>query len=146
MAVANLPAKIPQSSVPDDYAEALARQISQGIHPKDIALRLHPKDRAARRRAYKRLRSLALEDPRVAANVVADAKLALIVALGPTIEALGRHAQRRPDAAKLVLEASGFHNPRVQHEHSGDIKITLDMPRPKFVDNEEAVVDAEVVD
>lgn len=38
--------------------------------------------------------------------------------------------RKRVDAIKLVMEASGFHNPRIQHEHSGDIQITLSMPRP----------------
>lgn len=68
-------------------------------------------------------------------------------------EALVRRATRgRPDAIKLALEIAGIHNPRVSHEHSGDITVTLaSVPRPEPVVNpnaqlEEPVVDAEVVE
>jgi hypothetical protein len=38
----------------------------------------------------------------------------------------------KPDAIKLLMEASGFHNPRVDHKHSGDINIKLTIPRPEL--------------
>jgi hypothetical protein len=64
----------------------------------------------------------------------------------PTItKRMGKRAKatgRQPEV-KLAYEASGFHNPRVAHEHSGDITI---IPRPSRVENEEEIVDAEVVD
>lgn len=64
----------------------------------------------------------------------------------PITDALIRRAAKgRPDAIKLAYEASGFHNPRVKHDHSGEINIKLDMPRPKQVESGE-VVDAEVVE
>jgi transposase-like protein len=48
-------------------------------------------------------------------------------------------------AAKLALEASGFWSPRQQHEHTGEIKITMtNAPRPTR--QEDDVVDAEVVE
>jgi hypothetical protein len=48
-------------------------------------------------------------------------------------------------AAKLAMEASGFHNPRVKHEHTGDIKVTIDnAPRPPVVEDD--VVDGTVVE
>jgi hypothetical protein len=69
-----------------------------------------------------------------------------MVGLVPATHALaGRAARGRPDAIKVLFEASGFHNPRVRHEHSGEIKIKLDMPRPAFGSDDE-VVDADVVD
>jgi hypothetical protein len=62
---------------------------------------------------------------------------------------VGRMSKRgRTDAAKLIFEATGFHNPRVKHEHSGDVSITLNIPRPQPVVNEDGydVVDADVVE
>jgi hypothetical protein len=59
---------------------------------------------------------------------------------------LSRRARTgRPDAVKLALEVTGIHNPKMQHEHSGDISIRLELPRPtppKAID----VPDADVVD
>lgn len=80
----------------------------------------------------------------------AEAGLSLV----PVTKAVVKRAERgRIDAAKLLYESSGYHNPRVQHEHSGDIKISLDMPRPerKELDGPgkedgEQIVDAEVVE
>ena len=72
--------------------------------------------------------------------------------------ALSRRAKRgRVDAIKLALEVTGVHNPRVKHEHSGDISISLNMPRPPVVENnivgapaqaveDGTIVDAEVVE
>lgn len=144
--MANLPAIRSQSSVSDAYAEQIGELISQGQHVRDIARRLHPDDPVARRRTYKRLRRLALTDPRVAQYIADDSRLDLMAGLRPTVNHLLRHARRRPDAAKLVLEASGFHNPRVQHEHSGEIEVKLTMPRPKHFDQPEQIADAEVVE
>lgn len=87
-------------------------------------------------------------DERLAMMIVADAKGEMMMGLIPATEALTRRAAKgRPDAIKLLYEASGFHNPRVKHEHSGDIKITLEsVPRPTFQSDDDDVVDADVVD
>jgi hypothetical protein len=54
----------------------------------------------------------------------------------------------KPDAVKLVFEATGFYSPRVQHEHSGDINIKLQIPRPagEIEASAEDVTDADVVE
>lgn len=74
----------------------------------------------------------------------------LLSGLEGAAEALVRRAHRgRPDAIKLLFEATGFHNPRIKHEHSGDIKLTLDLPRPGVASPPglpEPVVDADVVE
>jgi hypothetical protein len=50
-------------------------------------------------------------------------------------------------AAKLAMEASGFHNPRMDHHHSGKIEIELKgVPRPAATVDEDHVVDADVVE
>jgi len=91
------------------------------------------------------MRDIIITDPRIKASVVADAQLEIMLAMPMAARALGRKAGRGyENAIKLLFEASGFHNPRVRHEHSGDIKITLDIPRPNF--EAETVPDAEVVE
>lgn len=55
----------------------------------------------------------------------------MILALPEINEALVRRAARgRPDAAKMIWSATGFHNDKVSHEHSGGIEITVSIPRP----------------
>lgn len=67
----------------------------------------------------------------------------LIAGVPAATAALARRAAKgNPQAIKLLFEASGFHNPKVQHEHSGDIKIELSLPRPPA----QEPVDAEVVE
>lgn len=57
-----------------------------------------------------------------------------------------RAAKGNVPAIKLALEASGFYNPRVEHEHKGDISITIrNAPRPDRVEDD-IVADAEVVE
>jgi hypothetical protein len=141
--VANLPVKRAELTVSDDHAALLAARIANGEHPRVLARKLHPNDPVKRRRAYKRLRAMALKDSRIAAYVADDVRLEMLVGLRATVAGLIRGGARgRADASKLILEASGFHNPRVQHQHSGEIKIRLEMPRPAF----DEVVDADVVD
>jgi hypothetical protein len=81
---------------------------------------------------------------------------AIIESLPDMTEAMVKRAKRgRTDASKLAMEISGFHNPRVDHKHSGDIKITLAtaVPRPTRSSEatigkelEEGIVDADVVE
>jgi len=108
-----------------------------------IARKLYPNDRKARLACYMRVRRRALSDQRVAQRIQEDAKINMMVALGPAVAALGGRAGRtgRTDAVKLLAEMSGFHNPRVQHQHSGEIKIKLELPRPEY-----DVPDADVVE
>lgn len=69
--------------------------------------------------------------------------------LGQALVARGKRG--RTDAIKLGLEMTDIHNPKVKHQHSGDISINLNMPRPPRVENpaaqlDEPIVDAEVVE
>lgn len=149
--MASLPA-IRSGSLTQGQLEALIDALDRGEHPLAIAKRLQPTDKKAQRRVRRQLEAHCLQDGRVAAGIVNKSKLTLMVGLGPATKALVGRAGRmgKPDAVKLVFEASGFHNPRVQHEHSGEITIKLDMPRPKFeadgaIDTT-SVEDADVVD
>jgi hypothetical protein len=132
------------NEVSERYAVALADHIANGLHPKTIARRIHPHDGAKRRRLYKKLRWIALRDARVANQVREDVHLGMMVDLVPAVAAVGQRAKRgRVDAMRYISEASGFHSNKVQHEHSGEISIKLDLPRPKY---EQEIVEADVVD
>jgi hypothetical protein len=75
------------------------------------------------------------------------AKGAIMADLYPAAKALGRRASRgNVPAIKLLMEASRFHNPRQEVEHSGEIQITIkNAPRPVRTEDEN-VVDADVVE
>ena len=144
--MANLPARTLESSVPEHFADHLVDQIAKGVHPREMAAAMYPDraDRGKRLNLYRKLKRIALGDERVAKGIADDARLDLMVALGPAVAGLRERAARgRPDAVKIVLEATGFHNPRVKHEHSGEINVKIDMPRPT---HDADVTDAEVVD
>lgn len=67
---------------------------------------------------------------------------------GSLVRALHRRGSKgNIPAIKLAMEASGFHNPRVQHDHSGEISITIKgLPRPEVTTDSTAVEDATVVE
>lgn len=111
----------------------LIERLAAGETIEQLAARLYPDNiksrRAFTRRAYRRV---ALSE--VAQQEIAQIAQAMMMGAIPGVtQALIRRALRgRPDAIKLLFEASGFHNPKVDHRHSGDVKLTLvAMPRPQ---------------
>lgn len=149
--MANLPAVREQESAlsPEEerFREQLADLVIAGKDPKEIARQLAPNDRHRRRAIRRRIWKMLAADPDLQRRVSLRAKAILIQGLGPATQRLVDRAANtgRPDVVKLLFEASGFHNPRVKHEHAGEIKISVDMPRPARVDEPEPV-DAEVVE
>jgi hypothetical protein len=140
-----------KSSESDKVHEAIIACLGKGMSPPQIAKHMYPEDKKARRTMRLRIWRMVREDAQFHVKVAQQAKAQMVTDLLPATQALGRRAKKgRPDAIKLLFEASGFHNPKVKHEHSGDIKVTLDMPRPKRVEtldaNDDEVVDAEVVE
>lgn len=130
----------------DGQLSALLEACSRGIHPRELAKRLHPHDRQARRVAYRRLMHHMLYDERVAQAIREEVQVSFMVGLPPAGRALSnRSAARDVRAIKLLLEATGVHNPRIQHEHSGEIRIKFDIPRPTF-ESDDDIVDADVVE
>lgn len=149
--MADLPATTDQSSKYPKLSQfdlAVAELIFAGWPIKKIAKQLEPEDKLKRRRMREYLRRLTRNSYQFQQLIAEMAHGEMVAGLGPATSALMRRAKKgRPDAIKLAFEASGFHNPRVQHEHSGDIKITLEsIPRPTFQGDDEDVVDADVVD
>lgn len=134
---------------PDQVHDAIIECLAKGMTPPQIAKHMYPEadQKAERKRMRTRLWRMIREDPAFQAKVAQRAKAQMVTDLLPATEALGKRAKRgRPDAIKLLMEASGFHNPRVKHEHSGDIKITMDIPRPARVETEDDVIDVDPVE
>lgn len=151
MDMANLPAKTEKKSLtPEEerFREAAADLVIQGRSPSEIAKKLHPDDPAARKTLRSKLWRLVRNDADFHRRIGERAHAKLVLGLGPTVEGIVRRAEKgNPQAAKLVLEASGFHNPKMQHEHSGEVSIKLDLPRPPAIESTaEPVQDAEVVE
>jgi len=133
----------------DAFRLRLAEYIFKGIRPAKIARRLSS-DPVKQRRLYRRIRRMVRNDPELRSAVLARTQEEFLFNIGPITERLNQRARAlgKPDSVKLVYEASGFHNPRVKHEHGGQVEIKLTIPRPeipKAVGNAE-VVEAEAVD
>jgi hypothetical protein len=144
--MAGLPATKDQSTPSPREQKTLAQQavvaglLAQGIRHTEIAKRLGRGDKEKIRYWRKRIRNWAYDSDRFQQMVAREAKGELTLGLGKATQGLIRRAGAgRPDAVKLLFEAQGFHNPKMQHEHSGDISIRLELPRPtppKAIDSE----------
>ena len=130
----------------DKAVEGLVDAVARGQSPHAIAKRKYPKDRIKRQRLRRRIQKALANDPRFAIALGERSKAALLAGLPLASEGLAKRATRRTDATKLLFETTGFHNPRVQHEHSGQITVKLDMPRPVFAQDADGVIDADVVE
>lgn len=111
--------------------------LRKGMSPEQIACKLD----ASKGRRYRKVKGEVLRtvasDLEFQTEMAEQAQGMMIMGVPPVAEAVVRRGKRgRVDAAKLIFEASGFHNPKVKHEHSGDISINLNMPRPAAVENE----------
>lgn len=127
--------------------------MAEGRSPTMIAKTLRPGDKTGQATMRRRIYNM-YKQPRMQDELAARLKLMTIMGLGPAVRALNRKAAAgRVDAIKVLFEASGFYNPRIQHDHSGEIEITIrNAPRPERVKEEylgnhviEAIIDAEVV-
>lgn len=135
------------------WDQKVAALILKGWTPGELAGKLGKTTRE-KRAIRMRVRRLIARLPELQLAMIEAEKGAAFENLdGRVAEAIGRRARRgRIDAAKLLYEVSGVHNPRVRHEHSGDIKITLDLPRPPRqqdtigASSEDPIVDATVID
>jgi hypothetical protein len=139
----------PAGLLPAEKMEAVVELLAKGVRPPQIAKKLYPKDAKKRKAARRKLWSMVYADRDLQARVAARAQAEMLVDLIPMTRALTTRAKHtgKPDAVKLAAEMVGFHTPKQKHEHSGEVKIKLDMPRPKSIDADgEDIVDADVVD
>lgn len=147
--MANLPVLADSSSLSEAderFFETVIDHLAGGKTPKTIAFKVYPRDRNKRRKLEHRIFKLAAYDANFQSRVALRSKASLVLDMPAIASAVGHRAKRgRIDAAKLAMEASGFHNPKVKHEHSGEIKVKLEMPRPQF-DHEVPATDAEEVE
>lgn len=154
--MARLPSKLPESSAPDGldrFRELTVAGLRAGHGVGGTARKLARGDKDRARRFRARIRRMLASDPGLQLMIHQAAQARMLEDALPVVDAVGQRAKRgRMDAAKVILEATGIHNPRVQHEHSGDIKISLDLPRPPAVADHgsaelmEEITDAEVVE
>jgi hypothetical protein len=150
--MAHLPAKREESSLTPAQAK-VAELLANGMTPAALARKLAKGDKKKAQRLRARFRYWVWHVPAFQQALMAQAKGEAALQATAAIPAVGRRAQRgRVDATKLLLEVSGMHNPKVNHEHSGEVKITLaTMPRPEPVETEDsvdsdAITEAEIVD
>lgn len=132
MDMANLPTKLTQSTelaAQQRFMEAIAARVGAGQRPDQIAREVYPTDRVKRRQLRERIWRLVRQDDEFHRIVIERAHGEMVMAIEQQTRRLAR--LRRPDAIKLLFEASGFHNPRVKHEHSGNIEVKLSIPRPQ---------------
>ena len=156
MVMAGPPSAIKRSSEltkSDLRAIRIATVLATGVDPLKLARRLAGKDEVAGRRWRMRIKA-AMDNPHAQAILAKSAQADMWLNLLPITDAVIQRARRgRPDAIRMVWQATGFYNEKVQHEHSGDVAITLKIARPepvvdhtKRMDLEEGIVDADVVE
>jgi hypothetical protein len=149
--MANLPATTEAAVQISPFEEMVAKAITDGKSPAQIARSLSGGDPRKRKTIYKRIRRLIYRDDWLhhAMDVYRRRMAVETMLAGPALAA--RAKRGRVDAQKLMLEVSGIHNPKVSHEHSGDINLRfIAMPRPDAADQTQLepaeVVDATVVE
>jgi hypothetical protein len=133
----------------DKFAEIVAEGLAKGLTGPQIAKKLAKGDEKEAKKYRRRIRNMAYrEQGRLKEAIAARAAGDLLMGVPGTVNAVVKRAHRgRMDAARTVLEATDVHNPRVKHEHSGDITVKLEMPRPRFDADADVVgiADADVV-
>lgn len=133
----------------DKFRDHVVEQLALGQKPADIARKLAKGNKRKAAALRKRVWHLVQQDARLAAKVHHRAHGVATVGLIPAVKGLSERAARgRPDAVKPLMEVTKFHEPRKQVEHSGEVRITMDVPRPKRVEQEmdEEVIEAVVVE
>ena len=138
MGMAHLPeptSKSPERTELMNIELAILKAAEEGKTIKDIAYKLVPAGKGTwikRQKLIVKLEKLVVESPLLTEALFNKGKVRLMTAVPDITDSLSIRAQEtgKPDAVRLAFEASGFHNPKVQHEHSGDISISLNIPRP----------------
>jgi hypothetical protein len=154
--MANLPATT-EADKPQELTrvdEIIFDALSRGVPPDQVPRRLAKGNKVLYKKLRYRMKTMWSYDY-IQYAVQERVRAMAMAGMVASMPALVRRAQRgRIDAIKFLGELSGVHNPKVSHEHSGDVNLRfIAMPRPDqaTVDQtqpqlEEPVVDAEVVD
>jgi hypothetical protein len=151
--VASLPAR--QHRVPPAldgrskrHRDLILRMVNKGYTITSIADQLAGDDVLKARRIRARIHQIVAIDEEIQQVLGTISRGTLIGGMPEVTEAVMRRGSKgNIPAAKLAMEASGFHNPRMDHHHSGKIEIELKgVPRPAATVDEDHVVDADVVE
>ena len=118
----------------------------KGYDRYEIADKLAGNDERKRKVVLGQITRMIATDPEMQEFMGLQSKGEIIASLPAMSEALVRRATKgNVPAIKLAYEASGFHNPRHEVQHSGEIQINIRMAeRPPVV--EDAITDATVVE
>jgi hypothetical protein len=132
-------------------ADKIRRLLVAGHTIGDIVDRLAPDDPRRQHTIKQQIYRIMGQDEEVQTALGLMGKGQLVLHTPDMVNALVRRASKgNIPAIKLALEASGFHNPRLLHEHSGEININIKgLPRPERhadVTEADVVEDADVVD
>jgi hypothetical protein len=141
MGVAHPPKKLADKSHTPEVHLQMVDHLAKGIELDDLVKKVYPpgafknpKTTARRRRLLRRrILNMIATSEEIQGYIANQSKAIMMAALPAVSQRLADRAIRRgePQAVKLLFEATGFYNPRVKHEHSGDIEIKLTMPRPE---------------
>lgn len=109
----------------------------RGWLSRDVARRIAPGNPRRQKAIRQEFRAAVAETEVLKNQAVAAGNGAVFEEWPDIVDALIRRAMRgRVDAAKFLAEITGIHNPRVDHLHKGDVKLTLvSMPRPEASGN-----------
>jgi len=130
---------------------ALAEALADGKDVKELARMIAKGDPERYKYWRRKIRRWAYYDKEFRAHLGIVAEGTTLLALPNAAYGLARRAARgNVPAVKLLFEATNFHNPKVKHEHSGEVKVKLEVggqalnaPRPAPVED---VIEAEVVE
>lgn len=140
LVVAHSPSKTAQTSVRKKdkkrkkFEAKVLELLSEGLRPPEVAKVLAKGDKQMAKRLRLRIWRMVRSDAQFQRSMMERAQAEAVVGVVPASRGLAKRAGRKTDAAKLLFEMTGLHNNKVKHEHSGEISIKLDIPRPKFVD------------
>jgi len=122
----------------EEIHEAIIEKLEAGQTVSQIAKALAGPDKKKAKRLRARIWRMVRKDEQFQRTIVERSRANMVVGLPSATAGQVRRASRgRTDAAKLVMEATGFHTPRTKQEHSGEIKITIDMARPGLKPDDE---------
>ena len=138
---------MPKALVSGERQRRFVAALMKGHTPDQIARKLAPNNPKRQRYIRGQVLFSAAHSPEFLQWQSSQAKGEVIMGVPGMGAALVKRAHRgRTDAIKLGLELTDIHNPRVKHDHSGDININLNMPRPGKVENKTALDDPNIVD
>jgi hypothetical protein len=140
MGAANLPDLRMKSTPENTRANKIRKLLEKGYTPPQIAKAMAKRGMGTEKTIRRQAQKLAGQEKGFLFGQLSEVRGMGLTAAPDAMNGLIRRARAgRPDAVKLLFEVTGIHNPKMQHEHSGDISIRLELPRPtppKAIDSE----------